>query len=321
MEGPTVQLQEAQVRASTTKRHRTLQRIKEQRTLLWMSVPFLVYVVIFSYVPVYGWLMAFQNYKLGSSILSQEWVGLANFKELFQDDAFIRVMRNTIAMSVINLALGFITAIVLALLLNEVKNIMFKRFVQTISYLPHFISWVVAANLIMNMLSIDGVVNALLVNLHIVKEPILWLGKPNWFWGIIGASSVWKEIGWNAIIYLAGMSMVNPALYEAAGMDGAGRLRKAWHVTLPGIRPIISILLIMSIGHILDTGFEQQYLLQNSLVSDFSETIDIFVLKYGINLGRFSFATAAGIFKTVVSILLLFAANSMAKRMGQDRLL
>ncbi|MEW9700835.1 ABC transporter permease [Paenibacillus sp. SI8] len=295
-------------------------RLKHQKLLLLMSVPFVIYVIIFNYLPLWGWLMAFQNYKLGSNILNNEWVGLAQFKELFQDDAFIRIMRNTLAMSVISLVFGFVSSVGLALLLNEVRRMFFKRLVQTISYLPHFISWVVAANLIITMLSLDGVVNGLLMKLHLIKEPILLLSNPHAFWWVIGASNVWKEVGWSAIIYLAAMSMIDPALYEAASIDGAGRFRKMWSITLPGIRPIIMILLIMSIGHILDAGFEQQYLLQNSMVTDFSETIDIFVLKYGINLSRYSFATAAGIFKSVISIALLMMANQAAKRLGQERL-
>ncbi|WP_019910811.1 ABC transporter permease [Paenibacillus sp. HW567] len=295
-------------------------KLRSQKALMVMSIPFLIYVIIFAYVPLYGWIMAFQNYKLGSSMLHNEWVGLANFRELFQDDNFLRVIRNTLAMSTINLVFGFVSSITLAIMLNEVRKLLFKRVVQTISYLPHFLSWVVAANLIMNVLSIDGVVNKVLVSLHLVKEPVMWLSEQHYFWWIIGASNVWKEIGWSAIIYLAAMTMIDPSLYEAASIDGAGRFRKIRHITLPGISSIIVILLIMNIGHILDAGFEQQYLLQTPMVVDYAETIDIFVLKYGINLSRFSFATAAGIFKTVISVILLLAANRMSKRLGQERL-
>lgn len=294
--------------------------IKQQWLLMAMSIPFVAFVLIFSYVPLWGWLMAFQDYKLGKPLLENSWVGFRHFQELFQDESFIRVIRNTLAMSVINLVFGFVSAILLAVMLNELRSLLFKRFVQTISYLPHFISWVVAANLIMNMLSIDGLLNRLLVSLHVINEPIMWLSKGEYFWWIIGASNVWKEVGWSAIIYLAAMAMINPSLYEAASIDGAGRLRKIIHITLPGIRPIIVILLIMSIGHILDAGFEQQYLLQTPMVVDHAETIDIFVLKYGINLSRFSFATAAGIFKSLISVLLLVGANRLAKRLGEERL-
>lgn len=316
----SVTVERVKEHAEIKKSPRKWSRLRSQKALMVMSIPFVVYVIIFAYVPLYGWMMAFQNYKLGSAMLDNEWVGLANFRELFQDENFIRVIRNTLAMSLINLMFGFVSSIGLALMLNEVRKIMFKRVVQTVSYLPHFLSWVVAANLIMNVLSIDGAVNKLLVSLHIIKEPIMWLSEQHYFWWIIGASNVWKEIGWSAIIYLAAMTSIDPSLYEAASIDGAGRFRKIRHITLPGIRSIIVILLIMNIGHLLDAGFEQQYLLQTPMVVDFSETIDIFVLKYGINLSRFSFATAAGIFKTLISVVLLLAANRMAKRMGQERL-
>ncbi|CAM4491801.1 ABC transporter permease [Paenibacillus tarimensis] len=295
-------------------------RIKQQKLLLLMSVPFVGYVIVFNYMPLWGWLMAFQNYKLGSNIMNNEWVGLSHFRELFEDEMFIQVLRNTLAMSVINLVFGFVSSITLALMLNEVRKLLFKRFVQTISYLPHFISWVVAANLIMTVFSLDGVVNALLLQLNIIKEPILLLSEPKAFWWMIGISNVWKEVGWNAIIYLAAMSMINPSLYEAAEIDGAGRFRKMWSITLPSMVPLIAILLIMNIGRLLDAGFEQQYLLMNTMVVDYAETIDIYVLKYGINLSRYSFATAAGIFKSVICIILLVSANQLAKRMGHSRL-
>jgi putative aldouronate transport system permease protein len=297
-----------------------LKRLRRQKALLLMSIPFVIYVIVFNYSPLWGWLMAFQKYKLGSNIMNNEWVGLKYFRELFQDDMFMNVLRNTLAMSLINLVFGFVSSITLALMLNEVCKIFFKRLVQTISYLPHFISWVVAANLIMTIFSLDGIVNAVLTKLHLISEPILLMSEPKAFWWMIGVSNVWKEVGWNAIIYLAAMAMINPSLYEAAEMDGAGRFRKMWSITLPSMLPLIVILLIMNIGRILDAGFEQQYLLMNTMVNEYAETIDIFVLKYGINLSRYSFATAAGIFKSVISIILLIMANQFAKRMGQSRL-
>lgn len=212
-------------------------------------------------------------------------------------------------MSIINLVLGFVTAIILALLLNEIKKVFWKRTVQTISYLPHFLSWIIVTGIVATSLASDGIVNDLLIKLHLIDEPILWLSEGKYFWGVVGASHVWKEVGWNTIIYLAAMASIDPALYEAADMDGASRYRKMLHVTLPGIKPTIVILLIMSIGHILEAGFEVQYLLGNGLVVDWAETIDIFVLKYGIAQGNYSLATAGGIFKTVVSVIMLLIAN------------
>lgn len=293
----------------------------KQRTLVFMSVPFLIWLFIFRYVPLWGWTIAFQRYKPSLSIWEQTWVGLEHFRFLFGSPEFLNVMRNTIAMSVIHLVLGFTTAIALALLLNELKNIAFKRTVQTISYLPHFISWVVASGIIMTALHPEGgIVNDVLLWLKVIDEPILWLGEGKYFWGIYGLSEVWKNLGWNTIVYLAAITMIDPSLYEAAEMDGAGRFRRMWHITLPGMRPVIIVLLIMNVGNILEFGFEPQYLLKNTMNLEYAETLDIWVLRYGINLGNYSLATAAGIFKTIISFILLFSANSIAKRLGQARL-
>ncbi|WP_082865821.1 ABC transporter permease [Paenibacillus crassostreae] len=286
-----------------------------------MSVPFLIWLFIFKYVPLWGWTIAFQDYKPAKGFSDQKWVGLEHFGFLFQDKHFLLVLRNTLAMSFINLVLGFFTAIILALLLNELRKVMFKRVVQTISYLPHFISWVVAASIITTVLSADGgVINEILMWLGFIDEPILWLGKGEYFWGILGASEVWKNVGWNTIIYLTAITSVDPSLYEAAEIDGAGRFKRIWHITLPGIKPVIVILMIMNIGNLLESGFEPQYLLGNGMNIDFSENLDIFVLKYGIQMGNFSLSIAAGMFKTVVSFILLFTANGIAKKLGEDRL-
>ncbi|WP_223192536.1 ABC transporter permease [Paenibacillus sedimenti] len=286
-----------------------------------MSVPFLIWLFIFKYVPLWGWTIAFQNYRPAQKFSEQTWVGFDQFKFLFQDETFLRVLRNTLAMSTINLVLGFVTAITLAILLNELRQLIFKRVVQTISYLPHFVSWVVAASIISGALSTDGgIVNFVLLKLHLISEPILWLGKGEYFWGILGLSEVWKNVGWNTIIFLAAMTTIDPALYESAEMDGAGRFQRILHITLPGIKPVFIILLIMNLGHILESGFEPQYLLGNGMTADYSENLDIFVLKYGISLSNFSIATAAGIFKTVVSFIFLISANQIAKRAGEARL-
>lgn len=296
--------------------------IKSQKQLIFMSVPLVLYVVLFNYAPIWGWSMAFQHYRPALPFKDQKWVGFDQFKFLFQDDAFLGVLRNTLAMSFINLVLGFVTAILLALLLNEIKVRFFKRAVQTISYLPHFLSWIIAAGIVSTSLSInDGIVNVVLMKLHLINDPIMWLSEGKYFWGIVGASNVWKEVGWNTIIYLAAITSIDPSLYEAADIDGASRYQKMRFVTLPGIKATFVILLIMNIGHILDAGFELQYLLGNGLIIDWSQTIDIFVLKYGISMGNYSLATAAGIFKTIVSIVLILIANSIAKRLGEERLI
>jgi putative aldouronate transport system permease protein len=298
-----------------------LKLLVQQRVLVLMTLPFVIWLIIFKYIPLWGWTIAFQNFKPAKSFSDQKWVGLKQFEFMFQDDKFLLVLRNTLAMSLINFVLGFVTAIILALLLNELRIVLFKRIVQTISYLPHFISWVVAATIIQTALSADGgIINVLLMKAGLIHEPVLWLGEGKYFWSIMGASEVWKNIGWNTIIYLAAMTTIDTAQYEAAEIDGAGRLQRIWHVTLPGIKPVIIVLIILSLGQILETGFEPQYLLGNGLNIDYSENLEIFILKYGMSLGNYSLSVAAGIFKTVISIILLFSANQLAKRFGQERL-
>ncbi|MUT68582.1 sugar ABC transporter permease [Paenibacillus sp. NEAU-GSW1] len=312
----------AQKAGPTLKRNRFWFKAFQQRYLYMMSLPFVVWIFIFSYVPLWGWLTAFQNYKPKNSILDQKWVGFENFIELFQDDRFYIVLRNTLAMSTLGLIVGFTAPVIFALLLNEMKGQFFKRSVQTISYLPHFVSWVVVAGLVYKMLSTDGgAVNQLLMWLNIIDEPIQFMAKGNLFWGIVTASDLWKEMGWSSIIFLAAMAGIDPELYEASTVDGAGRFRKMWHITLPGIRTTFMVLFILSIGHLISIGFEKQFLLGNPLVSDYSEVFDLYALKYGIQMSRYSYGTAIGIINSVVSILLVFIANGIYKRVTKESII
>ena len=318
------------------------QLLGKQKALIFMSVPFVLYMILFRYVPLLGWTMAFQNYKPAKGFLGSAWVGIQHFKALlFQIDSatgtalrdavtgklcwnteFLFALRNTICMSLISTALGYITAIMLAVFMNEVKNLAVKRFVQTVSYLPHFLSWIIVVGLVQNFLSVeDGIINNILMALGFVKEPIKFLSIPKYFWNIVGWTYVWKEVGWNTIVYLGAMTAIDPCLYEAAQIDGCGRLRKIWHITLPGIKPTVIIMLIMSAGHILDANFEMPYLMQNGMIYDVANQIDMYVLKYGFKLFNFSLATAAGIFKNVVNITLLLIANGIAKKAGEERLI
>lgn len=300
----------------------TWKEMKKQKELILLSIPFVAFALLFSYVPLIGWIMAFQKYKPAAGFFGSKFIGLEKFKFLFMENAdFLRVIRNTLAMGVINLVLSFAFAIGFALILNEVIHRGPKKFVQTVSYLPHFLSWIIVCGILQDALSIDhGIVNDLLVNLHILKEPINFFTYKGLFWWIVGFANVWKETGWNSIIYLAAITAINPDLYEAASIDGAGRLSKMWNITLPGIKPTIFILLLINIGFVLNSGFEIQYLLSNGLVQSVSQTIDIYVLKYGISLTDYSLGTAAGIFKSLVSIILIFLANTAAKAAGEERL-
>ncbi|WP_070000395.1 ABC transporter permease [Cellulosilyticum sp. I15G10I2] len=303
------------------KKENIWEQMGRQKELILMSIPFVVYALIFYYSPLIGWVMAFQNFKPAKGFFEQKWVGFNHFVFMFSDKTFLTVIRNTLAMSIIILVLGFIFSIGFALLLNEVRQIKVKKFIQTVSYLPHFLSWIIVTGIVLDALSTEtGIINHLLMYFNIIQSPINFLADPKYFWGIVGLSNVWKSTGWGSIIYLAAITAISPDLYEAASIDGANRLQKIRHITLPSLKPTIFILLIINMGNVLNAGFEVQYLLGNGLVQSVSQTIDIFVLKYGIGLTNYSLATAAGIFRSVISIILIVIANYAAKAAGEERL-
>lgn len=298
----------------------TWKEIKRQKTLLIISFFVTVYGIIFYYWPLTGWIMAFQNYKPAKGIFGSKFVGLDKFKFLFEDATFLRVIRNTFCMGALNLLTTTIMAILFAVLLNEIRSTIAKKTVQTISYLPHFLSWIIVTGILHDALSSTGIVNDLLMRAHIIDQAINFFAYPKYFWPIVAFANCWKETGWNAIIYLSAITAIDPSLYEAASIDGASRLQKIRYITLPGIKPTIMILLLMNIGNVLNAGFEVQYILGNGLVKSVSDTIDIYVLKWGISQNDFSLGTAAGIFKSVVSIALIVICNQLAKRAGEERL-
>ena len=224
----------------------TWKEISRQKFLMVCAAIFFVYGIVFYYVPLAGWVMAFQDYKPKDGLFGSKFVGLAKFKFLFSDDVFLRDIRNTLAMGVLNLVTTFLMAIIFAILLNEVRNMFGKKLVQTVSYLPHFLSWIIVTGILHDALSSTGIINELLVNLGILDSPVNFFANPSYFWPIVAFANVWKETGWNAIVYLAAITSIDPSLYEAATLDGAGRWGKIWHVTLPGIKSTIMILLIMN---------------------------------------------------------------------------
>ncbi len=321
---PSVSANES-VNSSTPRKKRSnglWKSIVQQKYLYMMSIPFVIWVFIFSYVPLWGWTMAFQNYKPAKSFSEQKWVGFDNFTRLFQDDRFYLVLRNTLVMSGLGLVFGFIVPIIFAVMLNELRGNKFKRTVQTVSYLPHFVSWVVVAGIVTKMLSIDGgIINQLLLWTNIIDKPIQFMAEGKYFWGIVTASDLWKETGWNAIIYLAAITGIDKELYEASRVDGAGRFKQMFHITLPGIRSTVMVLLIMSIGHLVGIGFEKQFQLSNNLVTDYSEVLDLYALKYGIQIGHFSYGTAISMFTSVVSIILLLSANGLMKKFTKESIM
>jgi len=292
-----------------------IKRIINQRQLIVLILPFMLFVLVFNYLPIWGWSMAFVNFRPGTSIFDSEFVGLAHFIEAFTDRNFIIAIRNTLMTSTLRISTGFVAAILLALMINEVKSIPFKRTVQTISYLPYFISWVVASTIVYTALSpSDGIVNTVLLQLGLVREPVPFMGNPDYFYGIVAVSNIWKNVGWNAIVYLAAMAGIDPELYEAACIDGAGRIRRILAVTLPSIMPTIKILLVLNIGFLMNAGFEQVYLLSNPSNIEASRTIDIHVFNFALRSGRLSYGTAIGIFNSLVALMLISVSNYISKK-------
>ncbi len=295
----------------------------KQYQLMIMSVPMMLYVLLFNYAPLWGWLTAFQDYNVKKGLTGSKWVGWDNFAFLFRDQDFILSIRNTLAMSLINLVFGTVSAILLAVLLNEVRNRKFKRTVQTVTYLPHFLSMVIVVGMAQNIFSSNGAVNDFLLGTGLAKEPVFFLGKGEYFWWLVGVINVWKEVGWGTIIYIAAMTGIDPSLYEAAAIDGAGRFQRILHVTLPGIKSTFMVLLIMNIGHLMEAGFEMQYLMRNGLVMKFSDTIDVYAMIYSFGGARphFAIGVAAGMFKSLVAIVLLFGANWVARLLDEETLI
>ncbi|PYI52224.1 ABC transporter permease [Paenibacillus flagellatus] len=285
-----------------------------------MVLPALVLILVFSYVPMYGVLIAFQDYSVFKGMGDSPWVGLKHFRAFLASPELPLVMRNTIVISGLKLAIGFPAPIVLALMLNEVRSMAFKRVVQTVSYLPHFLSWVIVANFAFAMLSVDnGSVNMLLEKLHLIDKPIPFLSMPEHFWAIIVATNVWKEIGFASIVYLAAIAGIDPSLYEAAAIDGASRFRMAFQITLPCITPVVTVFFILAIGNLLNAGFEDLLLFSaNPALRDVADVLDTYVYRMGISLNRYSFATAVGLLKAVVSVGLLVLANYWARRSGSS---
>ncbi len=310
-------------RKETNKKERTkitLKEIKKQSFLMIVSFFVVIYGIIFYYWPLTGWIMAFENYKPKKGLFGSKFVGLDKFRFLFEDEVFIKVIRNTFAMGVINLVTTTIMAVLFAIILNEVRRAWVKKPIQTISYLPHFLSWIVVTSILHVSLSPTGIINDLLLRFGFIKQAINFFAFPKYFWPIVAFANCWKETGWNAIIYLAAITAIDPALYEAASIDGADRLQKIRYITFPGIKPTFLILLLMNVGNVLNAGFEVQYLLGNGLVQSVSQTIDIYVLKWGISQNDYSLGTAAGLFKSAVSIAIIVIANNIAKKYSDQRL-
>lgn len=298
------------------------ERFWEQRYLFLLLLPSLVWVILICYAPMTGLYMAFINYTpkgngYFADLASSQFVGFDWFKYFFSTD-FLIIMRNTLATSLLTLLFSFPLPIILAICLNEVKSAGVKKFVQTASYLPYFISWVIAANIFITFLSADGVINHLLMAIGFTDEQILFFQKGPYFWWIIAIANAWKVLGYNAIIYLAAVSGISQDMYEAADVDGATRVQKIWYITLPALKPTIMVLLILAIGGVLNTGFEQQLLMANDSILNYSDVLDTYAYRYGLKNGMYSYGTAVGLFKSVVSFILVMGANSLSKKFDDD---
>jgi putative aldouronate transport system permease protein len=291
--------------------------IRSYWDLYLIMLPGLLYFVIYKYMPMWGIVIAFQDYSVFAGIRGSEWVGLAHFKEMFMDDEFYKIFRNTLLISIYKLVWGFPGPIVLAIMLNEVRHMMFKRSIQTLVYLPHFLSWIIIGGVLINVLSpSSGIVNKIITLFGF--DPIFFMASPEWFRTIIVLSDIWKEVGWGAILYLAALAGIDPQLYEAAIMDGANKWKQLIHITLPSIMSVIVILFLLRLGHVLDVGFEQIFVLYNPLVYDVADVIETYVYRSGIQQANFSFTTAVGLFKAGVGLILVILANKGAKKLGQE---
>lgn len=300
----------------TKRKNSILRSIKRDSLLYLLLLLPMAYIIIFKYAPIYGVLMAFQEYNIFEGISGSEWVGLDVFKFIFEQNSFYRALANTLVLNLLDLIAGFPAPIILAILLNEIRFVRFKKVTQTILYLPHFLSWVIIGGMVYLMFSSGGMANSVLSGLGLGKIDFL-SQKMNWLIMYV-AVGVWHSVGWGTIIYLASIVGINKELYEASDIDGCSRLRKIWHITLPGIKPTIIILLILQIGRMISIGFDRPFVMGNSLVSEYSDVISTYVYRIGIGSGDFSQATAVGLFQSVVGLILLVAANYIAKKIGEQ---
>ncbi len=305
---------------------RTFRKQKIPQTFAILGI---IYLLVFSYVPMSGLVMAFKNYNISLGVMgifTSDWVGLKHFKAFVNDINFWTIIRNTVALSFLKLIFAFPMPIIFAVMLNEIKQNKIKRCIQTISYLPHFISWVIVSGLAINFLATDnGLINQLLISLGLVKEGIPFLTSAGHFWPLAVVLDVWKDMGWWTIIFLAAITGIDPSLYEAADIDGASRFSKILKITIPGIRGTIAVVLILALGNLFGGGlsgsnFEQSYLLGNAMNLEKSQIIQTYIFKVGLSNGRYAYATAIGLIQSVISLVLIFGSNLVSKKVSDTSL-
>lgn len=291
-----------------------LRNFRTQSELWLISIPIVAWAIVFCYRPMYGILMAFFNYTPGRDLWNSEFVGLTHFTEFVGSPAFFQLLRNTLVMSSLNLTLGFLAPIVFALSLNEFTSSKIKKGVQTISYLPHFVSWVAAGSMIYTILSNEGALNGILQDLGFTSQPIPFLTNGKYYWAVFTIANIWKSLGWSSIIYLSAITGVDISLMEASSIDGAGRFRMVWHIVIPTILPTIVMLWILGIGNILNAGFDQHLILGNVSTQQYWDVIDTYAYRFGVQNGNYSLGTAVSLMKSVIGFSLVFITNQICKR-------
>ena len=296
-----------------------LKKFYDQRQLHWMVLPGVAFMIVFNYIPIYGIIIAFKNYTIVDTMSSAPWIGLDNFKIIMEDSFFWEAVRNTLAISLMKLLLGFAIPIILAIMIFEMQDGRLKKVIQTVSYIPHFFSWIVLGGMMISWLSTNGFINQVLMALGLMDQGVNHLLDPDKYWWIAVLSDIWKEVGWGTILYLAGMSRIDPTFYEAARIDGASKLTQIRTITLPLLTPIISLNLILNVSGLLGSNLDQTLVLMNAQNQNKSEVINSFVYRMGLTQGNFSYATAVGLGISVISIILLILTDRMTRKMNNGR--
>ena len=297
------------------KRKGILFELKSNSCLYLMALPVILYYAIFCYAPMYGATIAFKQFDVSKSIMDMEWVGFKYFKEFFEGVYFVRILRNTLVLSLYNLVVCFPLPIIFALLMNELSNLKFKKVVQTVTYLPHFISMVVVCGMIVDFFSSEGFITDILVKFGVPRTNLI--GSNDYFRHVYVWTDAWKTIGWGSIIYIAAIAGVDQSLYEAAKIDGANRFQLAWHVTLPGIASTIIVMLILRLGTIMSLGYEKVILLYGPSTFETADIISSFVYRYGLTGMKYSYSTAVGLFQSVINLILIVGSNTISKKVTQ----
>ncbi|MDN3140771.1 ABC transporter permease [Enterococcus faecalis] len=296
-----------------------LKKFYDQRQLHWMVLPGVAFMIVFNYIPIYGIIIAFKNYTIVDTVSSAPWVGLENFRIIMEDSFFWEAVRNTLAISLMKLFLGFAIPIILAVMIFEMRDGHLKKVIQTISYIPHFFSWIVLGGMLISWLSTNGFINQVMMSLGLMNQGVNHLLDPDKYWWIAVLSDLWKEVGWGTILYLAGMSRIDPTFYEAARIDGASKLTQIRTITLPLLAPIISLNLILNVSGLLGSNLDQTLVLMNAQNLNKSEVINSFVYRMGLTQGDFSYATAVGLGISVISIVLLVITDRITRKMNNGR--